>query len=65
MIYYYILFQANFPPGVINIVPGLGKIAGSAIALHSDIDKVSLNNVNFFFVFLIALSRQMAYSISR
>jgi len=33
--------EAGFPPGVINIINGLGKIAGSAIASHMDIDKVA------------------------
>lgn len=33
--------KAGFPPGVINIVSGLGPIAGSAIAKHEDIDKVA------------------------
>jgi acyl-CoA reductase-like NAD-dependent aldehyde dehydrogenase len=33
--------EAGFPPGVINIINGLGKIAGSALASHMDIDKVA------------------------
>lgn len=33
--------EAGFPPGVINIVNGHGKIAGAAIALHTGIDKVA------------------------
>ena len=33
--------EAGFPPGVINIVPGFGPTAGSAIASHPDIDKVA------------------------
>lgn len=33
--------EAGFPPGVINIITGLGKVAGAAIASHMDIDKVA------------------------
>lgn len=33
--------EAGFPPGVINIVPGYGAEAGSAIVNHAGIDKVS------------------------
>lgn len=33
--------EAGFPPGVINIVNGHGKIAGAAIASHPGIDKVA------------------------
>ncbi|XP_042339283.1 retinal dehydrogenase 1-like, partial [Plectropomus leopardus] len=34
-------FQAGFPPGVVNIVPGFGPTAGAAIASHMDVDKVA------------------------
>ncbi|XP_029019089.1 aldehyde dehydrogenase 1A1-like [Betta splendens] len=33
--------EAGFPPGVVNVVPGYGQTAGSAIAHHMDIDKVA------------------------
>lgn len=33
--------EAGFPPGVVNIVPGMGEIAGHAISKHPDIDKVA------------------------
>ncbi|XP_047437278.1 aldehyde dehydrogenase family 1 member A3 [Mugil cephalus] len=33
--------EAEFPPGVVNIVPGFGSTAGAAIASHKDIDKVA------------------------
>lgn len=33
--------EAGFPPGVINVISGFGKIAGAAIASHMDIDKVA------------------------
>ncbi|KAL8871092.1 MAG: hypothetical protein Q9174_003011 [Haloplaca sp. 1 TL-2023] len=33
--------EAGFPPGVINILSGFGKIAGAAISAHMDVDKVA------------------------
>ncbi|KAI2664096.1 Aldehyde dehydrogenase, mitochondrial [Labeo rohita] len=33
--------EVGFPPGVVNIVPGLGPTAGAAIASHMDVDKVA------------------------
>ncbi|CAK7245229.1 MAG: aldehyde dehydrogenase (NAD(P)(+)) ald5 [Sporothrix thermara] len=33
--------EAGFPPGVLNIITGEGKIAGAAISSHMDIDKVA------------------------
>jgi phenylacetaldehyde dehydrogenase len=33
--------QAGFPPGVINIVPGLGRDAGQALVDHRDVAKVA------------------------
>ncbi|KAF9516855.1 hypothetical protein BS47DRAFT_1340473 [Hydnum rufescens UP504] len=33
--------EAGFPPGVVNIVPGIGNIAGAAISNHSGIGKVA------------------------
>jgi betaine-aldehyde dehydrogenase len=33
--------EVGFPPGVVNIVPGLGEVAGAHIAAHLGIDKVS------------------------
>lgn len=34
-------WQAGFPPGVVNIIPGYGPTAGAAISSHMDIDKVA------------------------
>jgi len=36
-----LLDDAGIPPGVVNIVTGLGETAGAAIATHPDIDKVA------------------------
>jgi len=36
-----LLDDAGIPPGVVNIVTGLGETAGAAIAAHPDIDKVA------------------------
>ncbi|KAM7258653.1 hypothetical protein ACFE04_014394 [Oxalis oulophora] len=33
--------QAGIPDGVLNVVPGFGQTAGSAVSSHMDIDKVS------------------------
>lgn len=33
--------EAGFPPGVINTISGLGRVAGAAISSHMDIDKVA------------------------
>jgi gamma-glutamyl-gamma-aminobutyraldehyde dehydrogenase len=35
------LLEAGGPPGVINVVNGLGEVAGKALALHGDVAKVS------------------------
>ncbi|EOO03604.1 putative aldehyde dehydrogenase protein [Phaeoacremonium minimum UCRPA7] len=33
--------EAGFPPGVLNIISGFGKVAGAAISSHMGIDKVA------------------------
>jgi aldehyde dehydrogenase (NAD+) len=33
--------EAGFPPGVINVISGFGKVAGAAISAHMDVDKVA------------------------
>lgn len=33
--------EAEFPAGVVNIVPGLGPVAGAALVAHPDVDKIS------------------------
>ena len=33
--------EAGGPPGVFNVVNGLGDVAGKALALHGDVDKIS------------------------
>jgi len=33
--------EAGFPPGVVNIVPGYGKTAGSVLAGHQGVDKIA------------------------
>jgi aldehyde dehydrogenase (NAD+) len=33
--------EAGFPPGVVNIVNGLGRVAGAALASHTDVDKIA------------------------
>lgn len=36
-----LVLRAGFPPGIVNIVNGLGPVAGAALASHLDIDKVA------------------------
>ncbi|KRY68899.1 Aldehyde dehydrogenase, mitochondrial [Trichinella pseudospiralis] len=36
-----LIVEAGFPPGVVNIVPGYGPVAGHALACHSNVDKVA------------------------
>jgi aldehyde dehydrogenase (NAD+) len=36
-----LIVEAGFPEGVVNLAPGLGPVAGAAIARHMDIDKVA------------------------
>jgi acyl-CoA reductase-like NAD-dependent aldehyde dehydrogenase len=33
--------EAGFPKGVVNVVPGLGPVAGDALARHPDVDKLA------------------------
>src|SRR5436190_1640727 len=33
--------EAGFPPGVVNIVNGLGETTGAAIVVHPDVDKIA------------------------
>ena len=35
-----IMTEAGLPPGVLNIVTGLGPAAGAALAAHNDVDKI-------------------------
>jgi aldehyde dehydrogenase (NAD+) len=36
-----IALDAGLPPGVLNVVPGFGPVAGQALIEHPDIDKIS------------------------
>jgi len=36
-----LFIEAGGPPGVFNVVNGIGEIAGKALALHNDVDKVT------------------------
>jgi phenylacetaldehyde dehydrogenase len=36
-----LLLEAGLPPGVLNIVTGVGEQAGAALAAHPDVDKVA------------------------
>jgi aldehyde dehydrogenase (NAD+) len=36
-----LVLEAGFPPGVVNVVPGFGATAGSALASHMGVDKIA------------------------
>lgn len=36
-----LVVEAGFPPGVVNILNGFGRVTGAAIASHLDIDKIA------------------------
>jgi len=36
-----LLLEAGLPEGVVNVLPGFGKVAGDAIARHPGVDKIS------------------------
>jgi phenylacetaldehyde dehydrogenase len=36
-----LIVEIGFPPGVVNIVPGLGEPAGAALAAHPGVDKIA------------------------
>jgi acyl-CoA reductase-like NAD-dependent aldehyde dehydrogenase len=36
-----LILQAGFPPGVVNIVTGLGQTAGRALVAHPDVNKIA------------------------
>ncbi len=36
-----ICLEAGMPPGVFNVVPGLGEVAGAALADHPGVDKIA------------------------
>jgi (Z)-2-((N-methylformamido)methylene)-5-hydroxybutyrolactone dehydrogenase len=36
-----LIIEAGIPPGVVNIVPGFGGLAGAALAAHPKVDKIA------------------------
>ncbi|KAJ4181331.1 hypothetical protein NW755_011116 [Fusarium falciforme] len=36
-----LVIEAGLPPGVVNIIPGLGSVAGKALAGHMGVDKIA------------------------
>src|SRR5260370_23939992 len=36
-----LFLEAGGPPGVFNVVNGLGEVAGAALALHNDVAKIA------------------------
>lgn len=50
--------KAGIPPGVLNILPGLGEVAGQAIGRHPDIDMVSFTGSGEVGAFLLEYAAQ-------
>lgn len=50
--------EAGLPPGVLNIVPGLGEAAGQAIGRHPDIDMVSFTGSGEVGAYLLGYAAQ-------
>lgn len=48
-----LIIEAGFPPGVINVVPGLGNTAGNAISSHMDIWKIAFTGCESFRLWMI------------
>ena len=36
-----LIHEAGFPAGVVNVIPGLGEVAGAALVRHPGVDKIS------------------------
>jgi phenylacetaldehyde dehydrogenase len=41
-----LIAEVGFPPGVVNVVTGMGPTAGAALAAHPDVDKVTFTGEN-------------------
>lgn len=39
--------EAGFPDGLVNVIPGLGSVAGAALSRHADIDLLSFTGGEF------------------
>ena len=51
----YLILQAGFPPGVVNIISGFGPTAGASISQHMEINKVSFTGSTEVHLILFAL----------
>lgn len=45
-----LVVEAGFPPGVLNIVTGVGNVAGAAISGHMSISKVAFTGSMYFYL---------------
>jgi len=56
-----LIVEAGFPKGVVNIVTGLGNVAGAAITSHMGIWKVAFTGSEFSLLYFILLVAVIEY----
>ena len=61
----YHFFQAGFPSGVVNIVPGYGPTAGAALSEHMDVDKVAFTGSTEVRIYFLTISCNMSSKMYR
>ena len=54
--------EAGIPPGVLNVVQGIGEEAGAALAAHPDIDRLSFTGSTDTAKLIGAVDRALAHS---
>ncbi|KAH8680627.1 aldehyde dehydrogenase domain-containing protein [Xylariales sp. PMI_506] len=56
--------EAGFPPGVVNIINGLGKVAGAAMVEHPLVDKVAFTGSTATATHIMAMAAKTLKNIS-
>jgi len=56
--------EVNLPPGVLNVVTGLGNDAGAPLASHPDVDKV-LILILILILFLSSIVKVLSMILAR
>lgn len=52
-----LMVEAGFPPGVFNLVTGLGEVAGAALAAHPGVDKIAFTGSTEVGKLIVAAAR--------